>query len=117
MLLEELHQKLIACEASQNEEGINDLLCQMIQYIIQHEYFFLLDLVYPWELIDSSCGIEYSRLVIARESAIDGFYLLKCIPMREILANRIQTGEEEVSVKCRIMYAQELISKIPCFED
>lgn len=116
MLLEELHQKLIACEASQNEEGINDLLCQMIQYIIQHEYFFLLDLVYPWELIDSSCGIEFSSLVIAKEPAIDGFYLLKKIPMREILSNNITTPITEISIQQRFSYTKFLYPLIPFME-
>lgn len=115
--LEQLFEEQASCLCNLKADNVNTLLCQVVQYIIEKEYFFLLDFVYPWELIDSSCSIEHAALVIAREPAIDGFYLLKTIPMSEILYGRIETELSEVNLENRYLYIQEQLNRIPRFED
>lgn len=114
--LEQLGRELSVCNINLEESRVNTLLCQMIHFIIEKEYLFLLDFVYPWELIDCSCGVEKASLVIAKEPAIEGFYLLKSIPMSEILSGHIDTPLSEISLFERYSYLKNLYFLIPVME-
>lgn len=118
MTLNELTKELTACKTSPDIDKVNTLLCQMLQYIISKEYYFLLDITYPWDLVDTSCGIEKGRLVIVTEPyKTDGFLLLKDIPISEILTGTISISEKEISFDDRISYIQRTINLIPILED
>lgn len=104
------------CKADPTQQRVDNLLCQMIQYIINKDYLFLLERTFPWEQIESTHKISDGSLIITSTPFTDGFLLLKTIPMRELLANSISTPLEEISLEQRLQYIAKIIPLIPCFD-
>ena len=104
------------CKVAPTQQSVDNLLCQMIQYIISKDYLFLLERTFPWEQIESTHKISDGSLIITSTPFTDGFLLLKTIPMRELLANSISTPLEEISLEQRLQYIARIIPLIPCFD-
>lgn len=118
MILEKLNKELTECKTTSDICRINALLCQIILYIVDKGYYFLLDITYPWDWIDTTCNIDKGALVVAKEPyIIEGFLSLKTIPMSEILTGTISISEKEISFDDRISYIQRTINLIPILED
>ena len=90
IIIEEMRKELAECERKDRENDINGLLCQLVKFVLQKEYYFLLEFIYPWEWIETGT-ISRAGLVVAKEPYTEGFLLVKTIPMEEILKNSVNT--------------------------
>ena len=114
IIIEEMRKELAECERKDRENDINGLLCRLVKFLLQKEYYFLLELIYPWEWIETGT-ISRAGLVVAKEPYTEGFLLVKTIPMEEILKNSISIVEE-VSFNQKMAYIKEILNKIPVFD-
>lgn len=96
--------------------NIDEKLCVVVNEIIEREWFFLLDVNYPWELLERSCDLEEGSLVISRVKQQDGFFLLKSISMRSILHKQtpfLPYGEYLISDDEKQSFINDLVRRVP----
>lgn len=110
MKLEDLMQEYKECRDTRDMERINKLLCSTVKYIIQNEWEFLLEIIYPFEM-DNPTDIQQGSLVIGHAPPEDGFALMIHIPLRDIL--RGQIDNEEIGQKQKLDYLKKVLPLIP----
>lgn len=115
MYIEELDRELASLKDSPDENRVNTLLCQVVRFIMDKGYLFLLDINYPFEIVEN-CQLEAGSLVIVKEEPKDGFCLLKDIPLGEILQREIVSSSEEISTLEKMDYIEKMLFFIPRFE-
>lgn len=111
--LENLIRKYKECEKNSDVKSVDELLCETVKYIIDNEWTFLLDIIYPFDM-DNPTDIFCGSLVIGYEPAIDGFNLMIHLPFRDIM--RGQIDDEEVGAVYKMTYLKKLLPLIPCLE-
>jgi len=111
MELEKLMQEYRVCKDSQDTERTDRLLCATVKYIVENEWTFLLEIIYPFEM-ENPTDIKMGSLVIGHEPPEDGFALMIHLPMRDILRGKIDS--EEIGQEQKLDYLKKVLPLIPC---
>lgn len=110
MELGDLIEEYVACKLCQDEVRTNQLLCDVVKYILENEWFFLLDIIYPYEM-EYPTDIRLGNLVIGHAPPEDGFSLIKSLPVRDILEGNIKS--EEIRQEEKMEYIRNTLPLIP----
>jgi hypothetical protein len=82
----------------------------LIRYAPENEWFFLLDIIYPYEM-EYPTDIRLGNLVIGHAPPEDGFSLIKSLPVRDILEGNIKS--EEIRQEEKLEYIRNTLPLIP----
>lgn len=113
MELNSLMQEYRECLECQEIERIDRLLCDVVRFIIQNEWTFLLEIIFPFDM-DNITDINCGSLVIGYAPPEDGFSLMIHLPVRDILRGRID--DKGVGIDYKMTYLKRLLPLIPCME-
>ena len=108
-MVKEMEQRLKACKIKKDMGECDGILCDMVLYILENRWDFVLDIIYP--PFDNGDGGRDGMLVLKRKDSGNGYFALYGVFLSDIKKGCAECGT--VGFKEKTDFIKKTLALIP----